>query len=40
MYIDNIKVKLPNKMGEMYITQPDRNEKTKLSENMKNQRVE
>ena len=40
MYIDNIKVKLPNKMGEMYITQPDRNEKTKLSENMKNQRVD
>lgn len=39
IYIDNIKVKYPNKIGKMYITQPNRNDKIELSENMENQKV-
>lgn len=40
IYIDNIKVKLPTKKGEMYITQPNSNEKTELLDDMKNKKVE
>lgn len=34
IYIDNIQIDYPNKMGEMYITQPNRNEKTKINEDL------
>lgn len=39
IYIDNIKIKYPTKMGKMYITQPNRKEKVELTEDIKNQKV-
>lgn len=39
IYLDNIKVKFPNRKGEMYITQPSREEKTILEDNMKSKKV-
>lgn len=40
IYIDNIKTKLPTKKGQLYITQPNSNEKTELLDDMKNKKVE
>lgn len=39
IYIDNIKVKYPTKMGKMYITQPNIEDKVELKEDMEYQKV-
>ena len=39
IYIDNIKVKYPSKLGNMYITQPNRNDKFELKKDMEPQKV-
>lgn len=39
IYIDNIKIKYPIKMGQMYLTQPNRNDKIILNEDIKKEKV-
>jgi hypothetical protein len=39
IYIDNIKVKYPNKKGKMYITQPNSKDKIELTEDIKEKKV-
>ena len=39
IYIDNIKIKYPTKMGQMYLTQPNRNDKIILNEDIKKEKV-
>ena len=39
IYIDNIKVKYPNKKGKMYITQPNRKDKIELIEDIEEKKV-
>ena len=39
IYIDNIKIKYPIKMGQMYLTQPNRNDKIILTEDIKKEKV-
>ena len=39
IYIDNIKIQYPIKMGQMYLTQPNRNDKIILNEDIKKEKV-
>lgn len=39
IYIDDIKIKLPIKMGQMYITQPNRKDKFELNKDIKKEKI-